>query len=120
MTTRVLRTAGRSVRAARGAARALATLAHAGPAAAGIRVWYGIDVPSMDRVAHGGIVKLQALAAAFPSTARGFNVLYLVSSRLPDAAPLLARAAKERGARVVVNQNGVAYAGWHGPGWEAV
>jgi glycosyltransferase involved in cell wall biosynthesis len=43
-----------------------------------------------------------------------------VSSRLPDSAALLARAAKARGARVVVNQNGVAYAGWHGPGWESV
>ena len=120
MTMRVLRTAGRSVRAARGAARALATLASAAPAADEVRVWYGIDVPPLDRIAHGGIVKLQALAAAFPSTARGFNVLYLVSSRLPDTAPLLARAAKARGAKVVVNQNGVAYAGWYGPGWEAV
>jgi len=120
MTTRMLRTAGRSVRAARGAARALAALANAAPAAAEVRVWYGIDVPPLDRIEHGGIVKLQALAAAFPSTARGFNLLYLVSSRLPDTAPLLARAAKARGARVVVNQNGVAYAGWHGPGWEAV
>jgi glycosyltransferase involved in cell wall biosynthesis len=120
MTTRVLRTAGRSVRAARGAARALATLANAAPAADGVRVWYGIDVPPIDRIAHGGIVKLQALAAAFPSTSRGFNLLYLVSSRLPDTAPLLARAAKARGAKVVVNQNGVAYAGWYGPGWEAV
>jgi glycosyltransferase involved in cell wall biosynthesis len=120
MTTRVLRTAGRSVRAARGAARALATLANAAPASDEVRVWYGVDVPPIDRLAHGGIVKLQALAAAFPSTARGFNVLYLVSSRLPDTATLLARAAKARGARVVVNQNGVAYAGWYGPGWEAV
>ena len=116
MTTRVLRTAGRSVRAARGAVRALATLASAAPAASDVRVWYGIDVPPIDQVAHGGIVKLQPLAAAFPSTAHGFNVLYLVSSRLPDMAPLLARAARARGAKVVVNQNGVAYAGWHGPG----
>jgi glycosyltransferase involved in cell wall biosynthesis len=120
MTTRLLRTAGRSVRAARGVARALATLASAAPAAQGVRVWYGIDVPPIDRIAHGGIVKLQALATAYPSTARRFSVLYLVSSRLPDTAPLLARAAKVRGAKVVVNQNGVAYAGWYGPGWKAI
>jgi glycosyltransferase involved in cell wall biosynthesis len=31
-----------------------------------------------------------------------------------------ARWARRKGARVVINQNGVAYPGWHGPGWERV
>jgi glycosyltransferase involved in cell wall biosynthesis len=66
----------------------------------------------------GGIVKLQELERAFPNAGRRFNILYLVSSRLPEAPVALARAARAKHAAVVVNQNGVAYPAWHGPGWE--
>jgi glycosyltransferase involved in cell wall biosynthesis len=81
------------------------------------RLSYGRPVPSRRQAAHGGVVKLQALAEAFPPAA-AFNVLYLVSSALPPAAPLLARLARRSGARVVLNQNGVATPAWPGPGWE--
>jgi glycosyltransferase involved in cell wall biosynthesis len=91
------------------------------PAASGIHVSYGHPrLPGPDDLAHGGIVKLQSLEREFPNTPYGFNVLYLVSSGLPEGAVTLARWAKRKGARVVLNQNGVAYPGWHGEGWERV
>jgi glycosyltransferase involved in cell wall biosynthesis len=69
-------------------------------------------------MAHGGRVKLQPLAAAFPSSPRDFNLLYLVSSAPPHDAGVMIRLARRRDAPIVVNQNGVAYEAWHGPGWE--
>jgi glycosyltransferase involved in cell wall biosynthesis len=69
---------------------------------------------------HGGRVKLQHLDAAFPSTPSGFNVLYLVSSAPPPGAALIVRAARARGARIVWNQDGVAYPAWYGRGFEVV
>jgi glycosyltransferase involved in cell wall biosynthesis len=66
----------------------------------------------------GGIVKLQALEQEFPNAPRRFNILYLVSSRLPEAPVALARAARAKRAAIVFNQNGVAYPAWHGAGWE--
>ena len=65
-------------------------------------------------------MKLQSLAQRYPNARRRFNILYLVSSRLPDAPVLLARAARAKGAAVVVNQNGVAYPGWQRDGWERI
>ena len=84
-------------------------------------VWYGMShVPDAHERAVGGVVKLQHLAARFPNRPLRFNVLYLVSSRLPDSPEALAWWAKRNGARLVVNQNGVAYPAWYGPGWERV
>ncbi len=85
-----------------------------------VRVFFGFDIPDADQVTVGGLVKLQALSRVFPNTERRFNVLYLVSSRLPDGAVALARAAKRKHVRVIVNQNGVGYPGWYGRGWESV
>lgn len=86
-----------------------------------IRVSYGHrHLPSPDDTAVGGIVKLQGLSREFPNSPYRFNVLYLVSSRLPDGAVTMARWARRAGARVVINQNGVAYPAWYGDGWEAV
>ena len=62
----------------------------------------------------GGLVKVLALAREFPHSTRAYNLLYLVSSGLPDDAVPLARAAKRKGIALVVNQNGVAYPGWYG------
>jgi glycosyltransferase involved in cell wall biosynthesis len=84
-----------------------------------VAVAYGKPIPPRDRPVHGGTVKLQALAEEWPP-ADAFNVLYLVSSAPPPHADRLVEAARERGARVVWNQDGVAYPGWHGPGWERV
>ncbi|HUQ86853.1 MAG TPA: glycosyltransferase family 4 protein [Vicinamibacterales bacterium] len=84
-------------------------------------VSYGhLHLPSRDETAVGGIVKLQSLSEEFPNSPLRFDVLYLVSSNLPEGAVTLARWARRSGARVVINQNGVAYPAWHGPGWERV
>jgi glycosyltransferase involved in cell wall biosynthesis len=85
------------------------------------RVSYGLfKIPAANEPAVGGIVKLQSLQRLFPHSPRRFNLLYLVTSRLPHDAVSLARAARRKGARLVVNQNGVAYPGWFGAGFERV
>ena len=85
-----------------------------------VAVSYGMRVPSRDEIAVGGILKLQHLDAVYRNETRRFNVLYLVSSRLPEGAEALAYWARRKGARLVLNQNGVAYPAWYGPGWEDV
>jgi glycosyltransferase involved in cell wall biosynthesis len=84
-----------------------------------VRVSYGQPIPAAEQKAVGGIVKLQHLSRIFPESGPRFNVLYLVSSRLPAASVVRADWAHRKRARLVINQNGVAYPGWHGPGWEA-
>lgn len=107
----------RSARTATAHARGLSAYL-AGTRGDAVRVTYGLTVPDEHEPAIGGIVKLQHLARVYPNEQRQFNVLYLVSSRLPDAPVVLADWARRKGARLVLNQNGVAYPGWHGPGWE--
>ena len=97
--------------------RGLAGYVAGTPAGAPV-VGYGQRVPSRDEVAVGGIIKLQELQQAFREAACRYNVLYLVSSRLPDGAVSQARWARRKGAKVVLNQNGVAYPAWYGPGWD--
>ena len=63
-------------------------------------------------------MKLQRLGAVFPNRRWRFNVLYLVSSHVPVGFDAVLRLAASRGVPVVWNQNGVAYRGWHGEGWE--
>jgi glycosyltransferase involved in cell wall biosynthesis len=84
-----------------------------------VAVSYGRGrVPSPDEPAHGGTVKLQHLQGLYPNEPTAFNLLYLVSSSRPPDSSALLRLARARGASVVANQDGVAYPGWHGPGWE--
>jgi glycosyltransferase involved in cell wall biosynthesis len=91
------------------------------PATDRIAVYYGHDrIPAPDEPVHGGTVKFQHLERAFPNELDAFNVLYLGSSNRPPDSSELIRLAKERGAAVVWNQDGVAYRGWHGPGWSRV
>jgi glycosyltransferase involved in cell wall biosynthesis len=91
------------------------------PADGAVAVSYGhLHVPALEEHAGGGVIKLQHLQRLYPNRAYRFNILYLVSSRLPEGAPDLARAAQRKGARVVLNQNGVAYPAWYGQGWERV
>lgn len=66
------------------------------------------------RTVHGGAVKLLHLQKALPSSKERFNILYLVSSALPDFATDLVHYAKATGIPFVWNQNGVAYPGWAG------
>jgi glycosyltransferase involved in cell wall biosynthesis len=91
-----------------------------GRAAAGEpRLFYGRDrIPARDEPVSGGTVKFQALDRAFPNSPRDFNLLYLGSSTVPADVRVLLRLSRRRSAAVLWNQNGVAYPGWHGPGWE--
>jgi len=89
------------------------------PALDRVAVFYGYDrIPTLDEPAHGGTVKFQQLERELPNEPRGFNVIYLGSSNRPPDSSRLIRLARARGAAIVLNQNGVAYPGWHGPGWE--
>jgi glycosyltransferase involved in cell wall biosynthesis len=85
----------------------------------GVAVFYGQDrIPTLDEPAHGGAVKFQQLQREFPNEPRAFNVLYLGSSNRPSDSSALIRLARRRHATIVLNQDGVAYPGWHGSGWE--
>lgn len=86
-----------------------------------IRVYYGMDrLPTRDEPVSGGIVKFLDLAERFPNAPDSPNLLYLVSSALPDRRELLARAAQRAGGRFVLNQNGVAYPAWAGKNWQTM
>ena len=116
-----LRRVGSStVRLGRNGARWLA-IARAGATPGPLpRVSYGRRIPAFNEPAHGGTIKFQGLQDAFPNAPRDFNVLYLGSSTVPPDSGMLLRLARRRGASVVWNQNGVAYPGWFGPGYERV
>ena len=90
------------------------------PAQGRVAVFYGRDIPGPNDPAHGGLVKFQELANVLPNDRASFNVLYLGSSTFPEDGAELVELARARGAAFVWNQNGVAYPGWHGPGWESV
>lgn len=79
----------------------------------GIRLGFG-GVLDDGRPVHGGAVKLLPLREAFGGDERAFNVLYAVSSSQPAFAEDLFLACKEKGIRVVWNQNGVGYPAWAG------
>ena len=86
-------------------------LADNGPA-----VHYGGVLPrAPGAIVNGGKVKLTHLDRIYPEQLRRYNLLYLVSSAIPPHALDLVRFAKRRGARLVWNQNGVAYPAWAGP-----
>jgi glycosyltransferase involved in cell wall biosynthesis len=95
-----------------------------------VRVFYGFDdLPAAVRQIGGGLVKCDDLARHFPNNPTKPNILYLVNSALPRVGPgfaglflpdspaFMTRFARRAGVKVVVNQDGVAYAGWYGPGW---
>jgi glycosyltransferase involved in cell wall biosynthesis len=87
----------------------------------GLAVSYGVDrMPARDDVVIGGHVKFSILNEALPNAPRDFNVLYLGSSALPLEARRLVELARRRGAAFAWNQNGVAYRGWYGDGWQLV
>lgn len=84
-----------------------------------VRVHYGFEhIPSRQEAASGGIMKNQDLQELFPNAIKRPNLLYLISSALPPHVSALVFHARRAGVPIVLNQNGVAYAGWHGPGWE--
>lgn len=82
------------------------------------RVFYGFDhMASPKEFENGGMVKFQAMIGDYPNTPESFNVLYMLSSRMPADWRQLLHIAQERGALILWNQNGVAYPAWHGFGW---
>jgi glycosyltransferase involved in cell wall biosynthesis len=98
--------------------RVLARARHArgpGPPA----VYYGFDhIPGPGEPVQGGLAKLQALQGRHPNAGAAFNLVYLVSSAVPRHADALVRIARQRGARLVWNQNGVSYPGWQPADWK--
>tara|TARA_Y100001960_G_scaffold321521_1_gene396434 strand:+ start:579 stop:1691 length:1113 start_codon:yes stop_codon:yes gene_type:complete len=85
------------------------------------QVCYGmLQVPPPESRTFGGMVKVQRLQTMYPNEIASANILYLVSSCLPRGAVAIARDAIRAGCRLVLNQNGVAYPGWYGSGWEHV
>lgn len=85
-----------------------------------IRVCYGRDrLPPLDQPSQGGMVKIQRMQEAFPNAPRQFNILYLVSSGMPEDWAQTLWLARRKGARIVWNQNGVGYPGWRGAEWRA-
>ena len=92
-----------------------ARLLAGGRARPGLRVFYGWDrLPGPGEPVAGGTAKLQKLAARWPNRPTDFSLLYLGSTYLPRDLRQLLWIAKRRGARIVVNQDGVAYPGWAG------
>lgn len=82
------------------------------------KVGYGQRIPTLGEATSGGMVKFQYLNRALRNHRYRFNILYMGSSSMPDDALELARLARQKGAKIVWNQNGVAYPGWH-PNWRA-
>ena len=97
------------------AASRWARLLTGGRARPGLRVFYGWDrVPGPGEQVAGGTAKLSKLAARWPNRPADYSLLYLGATYLPrDLRPLL-WVTRRRGARIVVNQDGVAYPGWAG------
>ena len=75
---------------------------------------YGRLAPMKAGRPIGGEIKLIHLRKAFPECFDNFNLIYLVSSALPAQVEEVVRAAKSKGAKLVWNQNGVAYPGCYG------
>ena len=85
------------------------------------KVCYGhLQIPLNDESVHGGMVKFQRLQEILPNSPTSFNILYLGSSSLPRYWREVFWLARRKKAKLVLNQNGVAYPGWYGPGWEEV
>jgi glycosyltransferase involved in cell wall biosynthesis len=115
------RNAARVARAAASQWRRWRSIAATTPRRGELAVSYGVEsMPGASDVVFGGAVKFQVLHRALPNAPRDFNVLYLGSTSMPIDAGMLLRLARRRGAAFVWNQNGVAYRGWYGDGWELV
>jgi glycosyltransferase involved in cell wall biosynthesis len=97
----------------RGEARETARFREGISRAGNLRLGFG-GVLDDGRPVHGGAVKLLALRDGFAGDEREFSILYAVSSSPPKFAEPLFKLCRERGIRIVWNQNGVAYPAWAG------
>ena len=79
----------------------------------GLAVWYG-GARSGDL--GGPLVKVKRLQRYFPEQMLGFSLVYLLSNT-PYLSPFALRILKMRSIPIVLNQNGVFYAGWFDGDW---
>lgn len=94
--------------------RALASRIEAAPHGEPVLNYGRLEISSPARLPIGGQIKLIPLKEKFPENLNRFNLIYLVSSALPAHAEEIVASAKAKGARLVWNQNGIAYPGCYG------
>lgn len=90
----------------------------AGPAVAYLSVNYPKPPALRSEFAHGGSIKLTYLAETFPHQFPAANLLYAVSSVAHPLQMEILDAAKRKGLKILVNQNGVAFPAWDGANYE--
>jgi len=84
-----------------------------------LAIFYGHEhVPTPAQQAYGGMVKFQRMQETWPNMVDNFNVLYMVNNWRPKDWEALVWLAHKKKARVVCNQDGVAYPAWCQVGWE--
>ena len=71
-----------------------------------------------NEITNGGAVKLTLLAETFPHSYPNSSILYTVSSVSHVGKSAIVNTAKNKGIKIVLNQNGVAYKAWLSNGWE--
>jgi glycosyltransferase involved in cell wall biosynthesis len=82
------------------------------------KIFYGVFTETFfNTKIFGGKVKLTLLKKHFRNNLNNWNILYLVSSALPDGWIWSIFWTKILGKKVVINQNGVDYPGLHPCGW---
>lgn len=99
---------------ARRRARAMAARIETAPQGKPVLNYGRLDISSPARLPIGGQIKLIPLKEKFPENLNRFNLIYLVSSALPAHAEEIVASAKAKGAKLVWNQNGIAYPGCYG------
>src|SRR6185295_1792101 len=84
-----------------------------------MRVFYGHpDLAGPQGHAEGGLVKFQALLPFWPDSPDAYDVLYVVSSRLPARICDLYKEARAARARVLLSQAAPACPATHGEHWQ--
>ena len=99
---------------ARAAERRLAGRCLLSPGPVPVLNYGSLVPPKPGRLPIGGQIKLIPLQRQFPERLDAFNLIYLVSSALPPEAEQVVASAKSMGAKLVWNQNGIAYPGCYG------
>lgn len=89
------------------------------PAFGQVHIFYGHEhIPGPAEQAYGGMVKFQRMQPMFPNANRRFNILYMVNNWKPRDWQALLWIARRKKAKIVCNQDGVAFPGWCKTGWE--
>ena len=84
------------------------------------RICYAGMAPERFEIGSGGRVKLLYLSRMYPECFDDFDLLYLVSSALPANIEAWLAAAAAHQAKIVLNQDGVAYPAWAGEKHEVI